>query len=121
MRAYAPTIAQGEGRSHGEWRIGVFSLRPLTIHQERQKTIIQYKLIVNRIYSSNLLEAPRYRTCDLVASKTPFSEKMTFKRILCLYNMKCFLKKSWKSSLTVFAVSLTCSYTYRLFLVLLAV
>jgi hypothetical protein len=36
MRAYAPAIAQGEGRSLGEWRIGVFSLRPLTIHQQRQ-------------------------------------------------------------------------------------
>jgi len=40
MRAYAPAIAQGEGRSLGEWRIGVFSLRPLTIHQERQKSIL---------------------------------------------------------------------------------
>jgi len=36
MRAYAPSIAQGEGRSLGEWRIGVISLRPLTIHQERK-------------------------------------------------------------------------------------
>jgi hypothetical protein len=36
MRAYAPSIAQGEGRSLGEWRIGVISLRPLTIHQKRK-------------------------------------------------------------------------------------
>jgi hypothetical protein len=57
MRAYAPTIAQGEGISLGEWRIGVFSLSPLTIHQERQKTILQYKVIVNKIHSSNLLKA----------------------------------------------------------------
>ena len=40
MRAYAPTIAQGEGRSLGEWRIGVSSLGPLPIHQEREKDII---------------------------------------------------------------------------------
>ncbi len=54
MRAYAPSIAQGEGRSLGEWRIGVFSLRPLTIHQEPQKIIQQYKLIVNKIYISDV-------------------------------------------------------------------
>jgi len=80
MRAYAPTIAQGEGRSLGEWRIGVFSLRPLTIHQERQTTIIQYKLIVNRIYSSNLLEVPRCKTCELAASEIPSSEKIALKQ-----------------------------------------
>ena len=40
MRTCAPTIAQGEGRSLGELRIGVFSRHPLTIHQERQKTIL---------------------------------------------------------------------------------
>jgi len=45
MRAYAPAIAQGEGRSLGEWRIGVFSLRPLTIHQERQKASYNIKLL----------------------------------------------------------------------------
>jgi len=45
MRAYAPSIAQGEGSSLGEWRIGVFSLRPLTIHQERQKASYNIKLL----------------------------------------------------------------------------
>jgi hypothetical protein len=58
MRAYAPTIAQGEGKSLGEWRTGVFSLSPLTIHQGDQNIIIQYKGIVNRIHSSDLLDAP---------------------------------------------------------------
>jgi hypothetical protein len=28
MRAYAPPIAQGEGRSLGDWRIGVFLCVP---------------------------------------------------------------------------------------------
>jgi len=28
MRAHAPAIAQGEGRSLGEWRIGVFLCVP---------------------------------------------------------------------------------------------
>jgi len=51
MRAYAPAIAQGEGMSLGEWRIGVFSLRPLTIHQERQKSILSYKVIAHKICS----------------------------------------------------------------------
>ncbi len=45
MRAYAPSIAQGEGISLGEWRIGVFSLRPLTIHHERQKAAYNIKLL----------------------------------------------------------------------------
>jgi hypothetical protein len=45
MRAYAPSIAQGEGRSLGEWRIGVVSLRPLTIHQERKIASQHIKLL----------------------------------------------------------------------------
>jgi hypothetical protein len=69
MRAYAPSIAQGEGRSLGEWRIGVFSLRPLTIHQEPQKIIHQYKLIVNRIYISDV------RVSSLLGAKGLSSEK----------------------------------------------
>jgi hypothetical protein len=49
MRAYAPSIAQGEGISLGEWRIGVFSLRPHTIHQERKNCSITYKVIAHKI------------------------------------------------------------------------
>jgi len=45
MRAHAPSIAQGEGRSLGNGEIGVFSLRPLTIHQERQKASYNIKLL----------------------------------------------------------------------------
>jgi len=45
MRAHAPSIAQGEGRSLGNGEIGVFSLCPLTIHQERQKASCNIKLL----------------------------------------------------------------------------
>jgi hypothetical protein len=50
MRAYAPSIAQGEGRSLGEWRTGVFSLRPLTIHQGDKNDTITYKVIAHKIH-----------------------------------------------------------------------
>jgi hypothetical protein len=46
-------FAQGEGKSLGEWRIGVISLRPLTIHQERQNDIMEYKVIARELYIFN--------------------------------------------------------------------
>jgi hypothetical protein len=64
MRAYAPAVAQGEGRSLGEWRIGVFLCVPSPSIKSDQNSIIEYKLIVNKIYSSDLLKAPRRKTCN---------------------------------------------------------
>ena len=45
MRAYALSIAQGEGISLGEWRTGVFSRCPYTIHQEREKASCNINLL----------------------------------------------------------------------------
>ena len=55
MRAYAPSIAQGEGMSLGEWRTrGIFSLSP-HIHQERQNTSYNIKLLHINICFINCL------------------------------------------------------------------
>jgi len=45
MRAYAPTIAQGEGRSLGEWRIGVFLCVPSPSIKSDQKASSNINLL----------------------------------------------------------------------------
>ena len=55
IRAYAPSIAQGEGMSLGEWRTrGIFSLSP-HIHKKRQNTSYDIKLLhINYVLTVNI-------------------------------------------------------------------
>jgi hypothetical protein len=51
MRAYAPSIAQGEGMSLGEWRIGVFLCVPSPSISSVKKASSNIKLLqINYIF-----------------------------------------------------------------------
>ena len=57
MRAYAPAIAQGEGRSLGEWRIGVFLCAPTPSIKSDKNIIMPYKVIASKICISAFSKA----------------------------------------------------------------
>ncbi len=75
MRAYAPSIAQGEGMSLGEWRIGVFLGVPSPSIKSDKKHHIIYKVIVNKICISDFF------------CLTAFDFSLTFSYVCCLFSI----------------------------------